>query len=203
AFLLDPEVNLAGLFGVNPDQPRVNGHTQLLQWSYGQLPGATALQQPIRHGEQRISRQLPPPLLQIAAGYLDNRSTGTIDGAAAATLTLAAPLPLGLDNRLWLGVNAGFAWESNPVPLFLAGGWLSQGIIPGRPLDVLALGVGSSRFSPTLSPGQSSETVVELNYNWLVNANLSLQPVLQLILNPDGRNAAPILATGIGLTLQF
>ncbi len=203
AFLLDPQTNLAALFGVNPDQPRINGHTQLLQWSYGRLPGATALQQPIQHGEQRISRQLPPPLLQIATGYLDNRSTGNVDGAAAATLTLAAPLPLGLDNRVWLGLNAGFAWDSNPVPLFLAGGWLSQGIIPSRPLDVLALGVGSSRFSPTLSPGQGSETVVELNYNWLVNANLSLQQVLQLILNPDGRNAAPILAAGIGLTLQF
>jgi len=31
AFLLDPEFNLASLFGVNPDQPDLNGHTQLLQ----------------------------------------------------------------------------------------------------------------------------------------------------------------------------
>jgi carbohydrate-selective porin OprB len=45
--------------------------------------------------------------------------------------------------------------------------------------------------------------VLELNYSWLVNANLSLQPVLQLILNPDGSNAEPILAAGIGLQLQF
>jgi len=203
AFLLDPEFHLAALFGVNPDQPRLNGHTQLLQWSFEQLPGADALQQPIRRGGQRISRQLPPPLLQVATGYLDNQNTGHLDGAAAATLTLAAPLPLGLDNRVWLGVNAGFNWDTNPVPLFLGGGWLSQGVLPSRPLDVLALGVGSSRFSPTLSPGQGSETVLELNYSWLVNGNLSLQPVLQLILNPSGSNAEPILAAGVGLQVQF
>ena len=203
AFLLDPQYNLAALFGVDPDESQLNGHTQLLQWSFDRLPGAEALQQPIQREKQRIARQLPPPLLQISTGYLDNRSTGNLNGVLAATFTIAAPLPLGLDNRLWLGVNAGFEWDTNPVPLFLGGGWLSQGIISGRPLDVLALGVGSSRFSPRLSPGQSSETVLELNYSWLVNANLSLQPVLQLILNPDGSSADPILAMGLGLTLQF
>lgn len=203
AFLLDPQYNLAALFGVDPDENQLNGHSQLLQWSFDRLPGAEALQQAIQRGEQRIARQLPPPLLQIAGGYLDNRTTGNLNTVLATTLTLAAPLPLGLDNRLWLGVNAGLEWDTNPVPLFLSGGWLSQGIIPSRPLDVLALGVGSSRFSPSLSPGQSSETVLELNYSWLVNANLSLQPVLQLILNPDGSSADPILALGLGLTLQF
>ncbi len=203
AFLLDPQANLAALFGVDPDEPQLNGHTQVLQWSFDRFPGATALNGPIIRGDQHIPRQLPPPLLQIATGYLDNRSTGELNAGLAATFTLAAPLPMGLDNRVWLGVNAGFQWDTNPVPLFVGGGWLSQGLIPSRPLDVLALGVGSSRFSPTLSPGQGSETVLELNYSWLVNGNLSLQPVLQLILNPDGRNADPILALGMGLTLQF
>lgn len=203
AFLLDPEFNLASLFGVNPDRPRLNGHSQLLQWSFERLPEADALQLPIRRDGQLISRQLPPPLLQLTTGYFDNRSTGHLDGTAAATLTLAAPLPLGLDNRVWLGMNAGFNWDTNPVPLFLSGGWLSQGVLPGRPLDVMALGVGSSRFSPTLSPGQGSETVLELNYSWLVSGNLSLAPVLQLILNPNGSNADPILAAGLQLQLQF
>jgi len=203
AFLLDPIDNLASLFGVNPDQARVNGHTQLVQWSFDRLPGADALQHPIQRGDQRIARQLPPPLLQIATGYLDDRSGDFVNGALAATLTLAARLPVGLDNRLWLGVNAGFDWDNNPVPLFLGGGWLSQGMLPGRPLDVLALGVGNSRFSPTLNPGQSSETVLELNYSWRMNSNVSLQPLLQLIVNPNGSSAAPILVTGLGLQLQF
>ena len=203
AFSLDPEFNLARLFGVKPNQPALNGHTQLLQWSYNALPGSQALERPIAHGQELIQRQLPPPLLQIGGGYVDNRSNDTLNSFVTATLTLASPLSVGLDNRLWLGVNAGFNWDTNPVPLFLSGGWLSQGVLPGRPLDVLAFGVGSSRFSPTLSPGQGSETVLELNYSWLVNGNLSLQPVLQLILNPNGSNAEPILATGLQLQLQF
>jgi porin len=165
AFLLEPMVPVASLFGVQPDQPRLRGHTQLVQWSFDQLPGAKVLEQPIRRADTTIQRQLPPPLLQIATGFVDNRTSGNLDGAAAATLTLAAPLPVGLDNRIWLGVNAGFEWNSNPVPLFVGGGWLSQGLLPGRPLDVLALGVGSSRFSPGLDPGLSSETVLELNYS--------------------------------------
>jgi len=45
--------------------------------------------------------------------------------------------------------------------------------------------------------------VLELNYSWQVNQRLSMQPVLQLILHHDGRNAAPILATGLGINLQF
>jgi porin len=203
AFLLTPMDDFAALFGVQPDQPQLSGHSQLLQWSLDRLPGSEALQQPISRAGRPIRRQLPPPLLQVGAGYLDNRTSGNIDGVATATLTLAAPLPVGLDNRLWLGLNAGFQWDTNPVPLFLAGGWLSQGVLPGRPLDVLALGVGSSRFSPTLSPEQSSETVLEVNYSWLVTGNLSLQPVLQLILNPNGSSSPPILATGLGLELQF
>ena len=36
-----------------------------------------------------------------------------------------------------------------------------------------------------------------------MNSNLSLQPVLQLILNPSGGTAAPILAAGMQLQLQF
>lgn len=203
AFWLDQEFNLARLFGVQPNQSALNGHTQLLQWSYDALPDAQALRRPIAHGQELIQRQLPPPLLQIGGGYVDNRSNDTFNSFITASLTLASPLSVGLDNRLWLGVNAGFNWDTNPVPLFLGGGWLSQGVLPGRPLDVLALGIGSSRFSPTLSPGQGSETVLELNYSWLVNGNLSLQPVLQLILNPSGSNADPILAAGLQLQLQF
>jgi porin len=203
AFLLEPMDQVASLFGVQPDQPRLRGYTQLVQWSFDQLPGAQALQQPISRTNQIIQRQLPPPLLQIATGLIDNRTTGNRDTAATATATLEAPLPVGLDNRLWLGLNVGFEWNTNPVPLFLGGGWLSQGVLPGRPLDVLAPGVGSSRFSPGFDPGQSSEAVLELNYSWQVNGYISLQPVLQLILNPDGRDRAPILATGLGLQWRF
>jgi porin len=203
AFWLDPEDSLARLFGANPQLAEVNGYNQILQWRFNRLPGVEALKRPIIRGEQQIARQLPPPLLQISTGYDVNSRRGQLNASLASTLTLAAPLSVGLDNRFWLGVSAGSNWTFNPVPLFVGGGWLNQGIIPGRPLDVLAFGVGTSWFTPPGSPNKSTETVLELNYSWLVNGNVSFQPVLQLILNPDGSNKAPILAAGLGITLQF
>jgi len=207
-FWLDPVNELAGLFGVNPGLPAAQGSAQLLQWRYERLPGWQQANTQLVHAGGPVPRQLPPPLLQLGGLRVspsqDPRSTAALTG----TVTLAAPLPVGLDNRLWLGVNAGQERSDNAVPLFLSGGWLNQGLLPGRPRDVLAIAYGHSRLNPQLwSAGnrQNSphEAVLEVNYSWQVNQRLSLQPVLQLILHPDGRNASPILATGLGLNLSF
>jgi hypothetical protein len=175
----------------------------LLQWRYTRLPGHREASTPLTGPAGPVPRQLPPPLLQLGAGTVLDTAEGRSTSALAGTLTLAAPLPIGLDNRLWLGVNAGEEGSSNPVPLFLAGGWLNQGLLPGRPQDVLAVAYGFSRFNPRLRSTGRAESVLEMNYSWQVNSQLSLQPVLQLILDPNGRSTSPILATGLGLTLQF
>ena len=78
----------------------------------------------------------------------------------------------------------------------------------GRSRDVLAIAYGRSRLNPQLWSAENRqnspyEAVLEVNYSWQVNQRLSLQPVLQLILHPDGRNTEPILATGLGLNLSF
>ena len=86
--------------------------------------------------------------------------------------------PLGLDNRFWLGVNTSVSGDTNPVPLFLACGWLN--------------------------PGLTAEAVLELNYSFNLTTNLSLQPVLQWVLNPGGSGQVDdILAAGLQLQLQF
>ena len=202
-FWLDPIDDLAGLFGVNPGLPEAQGTAMLLQWRYTRLPGHREASTPLTGPAGPVPRQLPPPLLQLGAGTVLDTAEGRSTSALAGTLTLAAPLPIGLDNRLWLGVNAGEEGSSNPVPLFLAGGWLNQGLLPGRPQDVLAVAYGFSRFNPRVRSTGRAESVLEMNYSWQVNSQLSLQPVLQLILDPNGRSTSPILATGLGLTLQF
>lgn len=207
-FWLDPVDALAELFGVNPGLPEVRGSAQLLQWRYGRLPGWQHAETPLVHPGGPVPRQLPPPLLQLGGLMVRAGQDGGNTAVLTGSLTAAAPLPVGLDNRLWLGVNAGQERSSNKVPLFLAGGWLNQGLLPGRPRDVLAIGYGRSRLNGQqwASGGSQStrhEAVLEVNYSWQVNQQLSLQPVLQLILHPDGRNADPILATGLGINLQF
>jgi porin len=208
-FWLDPVNELAGLFGVNPGLPPSRGSAQLLQWRYGRLPGWQEAQTPLAHPNGPVPRQLPPPLLQLGGLMVGGSGQeGGRTGALTGTVTLAPPLPVGLDNRLWLGVNAGQERSDNAVPLFLAGGWLNQGLLPGRSRDVLAIAYGRSRLNPQLWSAENRqnspyEAVLEVNYSWQVNQRLSLQPVLQLILHPDGRNTEPILATGLGLNLSF
>jgi porin len=204
SFWLDSQLALAGLFGVNPDLSSSEGSLHLLQWTFTQLPGASALAAPIRRQGQTISRRLPPPQIQLGGGYLASGSSGKSNGSLYGTVTLTAPLPLGLDNRFWLGVNTAVSGNTNPLPLFLAGGWLGQGLVPGRPLDVLALGYGRSSFNSQLNPGLTAEAVLELNYSFNLTANLSLQPVLQWVLNPGGSGQVDdILAAGLQLQLQF
>ena len=204
AFLVNSQNALASLFGVNPDQPQVNGSIQVVQWSFDRLPGAKRLKRPIRVGPQSIARQLPPPLLQIGGGYLNDQTNNAETPGFFSTLTLAAPTPLGIDNRFWLGLSTGHTTSTNPDPLFVSGGWLSQGVIPGRPLDVLALGMGRSSFNNTVMTGLNPESMLELNYSAVINNTLTLQPFLQWVLNPGGTGTtANILALGLQLQLQF
>jgi porin len=204
AFLLNPENTLASLFGVNPDQAQINGSMQLLQWSFDRLPGAKRLKQPIRIGKTSISRQLPPPLLQIGGAYVDDRTNNNFTPGVFSTLTLAVPTPLGIDNRMWLGISKSSEDSSNPSPFFASGGWLSQGVIPRRPLDVLALGLGRTTLYDGAAGNLGQQAMLEVNYSAVINSTLTLQPFLQWVLNPGGAGTiANILALGLQLQLQF
>jgi porin len=199
-FWLQPVIGIASLFGVNPKQPSVAGSLQILQWNLHDLPGTAAVQQPLLRNQRPIARQLPPPLLQIGAYNTTKRNSNQV---VYGLLTLAAPLPMGLDHRLWFGLNQGFDPQNNPNPSFLAGGWLAQGLVPGRPLDVLAVGYGSTSFSQVLAPGLRPEGVLELNYTIPISSQLSIQPALQWILQPGGSNRAAVVAAGMQLSLSF
>lgn len=204
AFFLNPQVKLASLFGVNPNQTSIKGSLQALQWSFDRLPGSQALQPPIRRDGQLVARVLPKPLLQLGAGYLQDQTDNINYPGLFGTLTFAAPTPLGLDNRFWIGVSDGMNSSTNPDPVFVSGGWMSQGVIPGRPLDVLALGVGRSNFNAKTSAELTPESVLELNYSAAINSSLTLQPFLNWILNPGGgRNIGNVLALGLQVQLQF
>jgi|694.fasta_scaffold19570_2 porin len=204
-FWLDNVNNLASLFGVNPQQNAGSGSLQLVQWNWRDLPGSDALQQPIRRGEKLVSRQLPPPLLQLG-GF---NTTGPDPNLGLyGTLTMAVPLPVGLDHRVWVGFNNGFTIQNDPDPTFVAAGWLAQGLLPGRPLDVLAVGYGSTWFNNNLNAGliqgPNPEAVVEINYAIPLSSQLTIQPVLQWIMQPRGSSTRQsVVAAGIQVNLSF
>ena len=201
AYVLNSSIHVAALLGVVPNEPSFDGHVQVLQWRFDRLPGARRLVAPIRQRGQSLTRMLPAPLLQVGGGYVADDSRGVILPMLFGSLTLAPELPIGLDNRLWLGLSGGNEAGGNPVTLFGSGGWLCQGLIAGRPFDVLALGFGRSSFNQHLLAGLRPQALLELNYSFNLNSSLSLQPVLQWIQAPPG--IGPILALGLQLQLQF
>ena len=201
AYLLNPSSRLAALLGVDPNQPAVDGYAQVLQWSFDRLPGARRLAAPIRHRGQPLGRQLPAPLLQVGGGSIALSGSGEILPLLFSSLTLAPELPIGLDNRIWFGLSGGNDAGGNPVRFTGSGGWLCQGLIAGRPFDVLALGYGQSRFNQQLTAGLGPQSLLELNYSVAINSSLTLQPVLQWIQTAPG--IGPILALGLQVELQF
>ena len=201
AYFLSPSISMAALLGVNPNLPSFDGHLQVLQWRFDRLPGARRLLEPIRQGQYSFSRLLPAPLLQVGGGYVADRSHRALLPLLFSSLTLAPELPIGLDNRLWLGLSGGDEADGNPVTLFGSGGWLCQGLIKGRPFDVLALGFGHSSFNQQRQPALRPQSLLELNYSYAINSSLSLQPVLQWIQAPVG--VGTILALGLQWQLQF
>ena len=85
---------------------------------------------------------------------------------------------------------------NNPYPTFIAGGSRSQGIIPGRPLDVLALELGRTSFSPTINPWLSHERTIELNDSFDASEIVQIQTVMQWINNPGGEVKVPGIWAG-------
>jgi porin len=94
--------------------------------------------------------------------------------------------------------------NNKPLISYVTGGLLSQGILPGRPLDVLALGVNRNGFSRSITPNQSYEGVIELNYKIQISDRLQIQPLMQWIINPSGVGSLPtIWATGAQINFSI
>jgi len=213
-YYLNPETSIAASLGVDPEQPEVRGGVQALQWSINPLRQRKDLIEPIelKGSGETVARQLPPPLVQLGGFFAstelisdDASSIGDgINRVVYGSITWPLTLPIGLDNRIWLAGNLGLDPANNPYPAYAAGGWLSQGVLAHRPLDVLALGITRTSFSPTLNPGLTYEGVVELNYSIWISNSIQVQPVMQWILNPSGSSSVPgIWAGGVQVNLSL
>ncbi len=208
--------DIARLLGTASGLPPGRGWTHQLQWSYAAPWLNRRLGAPIAacrkgggfraRGRGRdcdrpvaVERQLPGGLLQLAA-YAGTGPNRGLYGSA----TVPVALPWGLDHRLWAATAAGFDTAANPTPSYISGGLVSQGVLPGRPLDLLILGVARTGFSPITQPGLSHEGVVELGYQIRFNQSFNLQPSLQWILNPGGAGRVPgLFAAGLQLGFSF
>jgi porin len=81
--------------------------------------------------------------------------------------------------------------NQNPNPTYIGGGLVSQGVLRGRPFDLMMIGVARAGFSPTLPPDLSYEGVIELGYQFRINSSFSLQPTSMWILRPGSSGKVP------------
>ena len=93
AFWLDAQVALAGLFVVNPDLSPSEGSLHTLQWTFTQLPGASALAAPIRRQGQTISRRRPPPRFSWAGAIWPAAARASPMGPTTARSPWRVPVP--------------------------------------------------------------------------------------------------------------
>ena len=197
---------IAASLGVTPLTPKLEGNLQIVQWSINPL--ANSQDTTIKESEQK----LPDPLIQLG-GYFSNThldvspNTNPGDGTnngIYGTVTWPLALPIGENNRIWISSSLSLNPNNNPLISYTAGGLLSQGVLPGRPLDVLAVGFNRNGFSQSIAPYQSYEGVLELNYTIQISESLQIQPLMQWIINPSGIGSKPaIWATGAQINLSI
>jgi porin len=152
-----------------------------------------------------VANQLPGGLLSVGAFNSNDPQTG--DGLYGS-LTLRTGLPIGLAERIWVGASYTPNNDVDFAPAFVGGGWVVQGMIPKRPLDVLVLGIGRGALSSEAPPNLTSpyEGMLELGYMIMLNETVQLQPTLQWIINPSGggdQSVPGILAAGMQINLNF
>ncbi len=104
---------------------------------------------------------------------------------------------------LWATATLAPDEDINTFPWFLSGGFLYEGLIPGRGEDVAAFGAAYGALSSELE-GQDFEIVLEWTYACQVFPWLAVQPDLQWIINPGGTGDIPdALVAGIQISLNL
>jgi porin len=101
----------------------------------------------------------------------------------------------------WVTLTLAPIERVNTLPLFAAGGLVYRGLFPGRDDDTTNLGVYYGRFSNDL-PGQSFETVLEVNHRFQLAPCLHVTPDFQYVFRPNGTDNEPdaaVLGVEIGI----
>jgi len=85
----------------------------------------------------------------------------------------------------WLSATYQPQQNINLLPVFVAGGAVYEGLVPGRDTDTTAIAVYCGKLSSD-QQGTTSETVLEVNYTFWATPWLGVTPDFQYVFNPSG-----------------
>lgn len=129
-----------------------------------------------------------------SADFTDFTSGTAVSGNSGGYVVVEQRIAAGIDAFL----RAGFAEQDRSVvSLGIDAGVNFTGAIPGRPEDVLGLGLIYARISRAFASSQPDrphwghETVIEATYKIVIAPWCSLQPDLQYLLHPGGSTGTP------------
>jgi len=163
--------------------------------------------------DRLLQNQLPDPMLRLGV-YSGSWSFASVNGPSLNGLAPGPALsggnrnsgtygylavPLTPRSRLWMNGSWGLDPAVNPFPGFLAVGLVQQGVLRSRPQDLLIVGLANAWASSAFNPTQANQGFLEVGYQLQVSRRLSLQPFSQLLLNPGGSIAPPVLTVGLQL----
>ncbi len=87
----------------------------------------------------------------------------------------------------WAGVEYAPITSISAIQWQVFSGFQFSGLIPSREQDAIFISWTSGFFSDDYNSGNSScETIFEVNYLWQLNNFISIQPVAQYVLRPNG-----------------
>jgi porin len=148
---------------------------------------------------ENTSNNLPDPSWQV--GGFTSWDEQERDRVPSHALYANATLPVQESHRVWMSANYGFHPENNPVPLWVAGGWVAEGLLESRPDDLILFGASWSQLS--MSDWNNRELLVEVESHLMITDSITVLPVLQyFVLTPTEPVVLPIVA-GMGIVFEI
>ncbi len=101
----------------------------------------------------------------------------------------------------WVSVNQGLNPSVNPVPLWVAGGWISDVSLLDRAQDLLVTGLSWSQYS--FDSLDNREVMVEIEYHYAAADWLTLLPNVQYFLDTPSPNGVFPVTMGVGVVAEY
>lgn len=102
----------------------------------------------------------------------------------------------------WATVVVAPDQQINTLPFSIYGGAYYTGLFDGRDNDVTALALYVGSFSEDL-PGQSAETVLEINHRFQISPSTYITPDFQYVFRPNGGGIPDAAVFGLEASIDF